>query len=797
MPEFKLKDKSWKKEWEIEIAEEWKSKKAYKFNKKTNKKIYSIDTPPPYVNAPIHIGHATTYTLMDMFARFRRLVGYEVLFPLGLDRNGLPIEMSAEKKFNITPSEENREEFINACKKLLEEYSMKSAETFFRLGISFNSWDVGNDIGDAYLTDMPEYRALTQATFIDLWKKGVIYEGEYITNYCVKLKTTVADSEIEYKEVEGYLNYVVFKVKETGEDIVIATTRPELIGACQMVIFNPKDERYKHLDGKHAILPIYGREVPIKAHPYAKKEFGTGLVMMSSFGDYNDIRFFREQNLEPIILINEEGKMNEKSGPLQGLSVEEAREKMAQILKEKGYLIKREKIKHKIPVCERTKTPVEFIPLKEFYLKQVEFKEEIRKISKDIKFFSEESRQILENWIDNISFDWPISRRRYYATEIPLWYCKNCGEVIVPEPGRYYIPWKEKPPVDSCPKCGGREFEGEKRVFDTWFDSSITPLFIGGYLRDEKFFEKIDGKITLRPQGKEIVRTWLYYTLLRVYLLTQKPAFEHVWIHYHVLDEHGNKMSKSLGNVIDPQEILERYGAEPFRLWCAFEGNIHKGDFRISYERIESAGKFLTKLWNVSRFVSAFEYVRSHDYLTELDKSMLSYHNRIIEEVYERYMKYEIHNGATLLRDYLWDVFASHYIEMVKSRAYNSDDVYAKDEQKSALYTLHKILRDILVMLHPVVPFITYKIFKEIYNQNILEMSFPEKVDVYSNIDFDEIMEINKAVWKYKKDNNMSLRDSISKLVINEIFAPIEKDLKMMHHVKDIEYSKEKEILVK
>ncbi len=795
MAEFKLKDKKWNKEWEIEIAEEWKSKKMYKFNKNTKKKVYSIDTPPPYVNAPVHAGHATVYTLMDMFARFRRLVGYEVLFPLGLDRNGLPIEIAAERRFNISPERYSREEFIKACEKLLEEYSMKSAETFFKLGISFNSWDVGTDIGEVYLTDMPEYRALTQATFIELWKKGLVYEEEYISNYCVELKTTVADSEIEHKEVEGYLNYIKFKVRESGEEIVIATTRPELLGACQMIIFNPNDDRYKHLEGKHAILPIYNREVPIKSHPYAKPEFGSGLVMMCSFGDYTDIRFFREQNLHPIILIDENGRMNEKSGPLQGLKVEEAREKIVEILDEKGLVVKREKVKHKIPICERTKTPIEFIPLKEFYLKQVEFKEEIRKISRNMKFFSEESRQILENWIDTISFDWPISRRRYYATEIPLWYCKNCNEVIVPEPGRYYVPWKEKPPVSKCPNCGSKEFKGEERVFDTWFDSSITPLFIGGYGRYNDFFKKkLDEKITLRPQGKEIIRTWLYYTLLRVYFITGKEAFDHVWIHYHVLDEKGNKMSKSLGNVIDPREIIEKYGAEPFRLWCAFEGNMHKGDFRLSFERVESAGKFLTKLWNVSRFVSAFDYVDKVDFLTETDKSVLVKHNNIIEEVYESYMKYEVHDAAVLLRDYLWDVFASHYIEMVKSRAYNNDGIYTKEEQKSALFTLHRILKDVLVMLHPIIPFITYKIMKDVYGENIIEMEFPQPIDVTSEIDFEDIMEINSKIWKYKKDRNISLRDELNKIKINKKFMPLGRDLKVMHKIKNIEYRDGKEV---
>ncbi len=797
MREMKLKDKRWNKDWEIDIAEEWRNNRVYKFNKNTKKKIYSIDTPPPYVNAPVHIGHATTYTLMDMFARFRRLLGYEVLFPLGLDRNGLPIEIAAEKKYGIIPHENNREEFLEKCRELLEEYSTKSAETFFRLGISFNNWNVGRDIGDLYLTDMEEYRALTQYTFIVLWKKGLIYEDKRINNYCPTLKTTIADSEIDYLEEDTYFNYIKFKVKETGEEIIVGTTRPELLAACKMIIFNPQDERYKHLEGKRAISPIYGKELIIKSHPYAKKEFGTGLVMMCSFGDYTDVRFFREQNLEPLILIDENGRMNEHAGEfLKGLKVKDARSKIIEILKEKGLLVKQEKIKHKVPVNERTKKPIEFIAMKEYYLKQVEFKEEIRRVARNIKFFSDESRKILEQWLDNISFDWPISRRRYYATEIPVWYCKKCGHAMVPEldPNnlKYYIPWKENPPFDKCEKCGSKEFIGETRVFDTWFDSSLTPLFIGGYVRYNNFFkEKLNEVITLRPQGKDIIRTWLYYTLLRVYQLTGKEAFEHVWINHHILDEKGNKMSKSLGNVIDPQDIIKKYGAEPFRLWCALEGNLHKGDFRVSYERIEGAGKFLTKLWNISRFISSFDIVDNVDKLTEVDKAFLVKLNELIKDTYHHYLRYEVHDAAVKIRDFVWDVFASHYIEMVKSRAYNSYGNYTLEEQNSALYTLHTALKSLLVMIHPVVPFVTYKVMKEVYGNDINKMKYPDVLDITSELEFSKIMEINSAIWKFKKDKGLSLKSSLKSAVLPFSLKKAYKDLKIMHNIEKIEEGEE------
>ncbi|MCK4928091.1 MAG: class I tRNA ligase family protein, partial [Candidatus Aenigmarchaeota archaeon] len=333
---------------------------------------------------------------------------------------------------------------------------------------------------------------------------------------------------------------------------VIGTTRPELVCSCGMVIFNPEDKRYKHLDGKTAITPVFGKEVPIKAHPSAEIEKGTGLVMMCSAGDTTDIRFFREMGLKPIISIDRDGTMNENAGFLSGLKVRDARLKMVEKLKEEGLHVGAKRTTHRTPVCERSKDEVEFIEMSELYLKQVDFKKDMVKIAKKLNFYSENSRKILLDWIDGVSIDWPISRRRYYATPIPLWYCDKCGEVIVPEKGKLYNPWKEKCPVGKCPKCGASDFKGDERVFDTWFDSSNSPLYVLKYSKDDAFFKK-SMPCSLRPQGKEIVRTWLYYTLLKGYLLLDRPIFEDVFVHFHILDDKGIKMSKSLGNVLDPR----------------------------------------------------------------------------------------------------------------------------------------------------------------------------------------------------------------------------------------------------
>ncbi len=793
---MQLKEKSWSKEMEKPIYEKWKGEKAYGFDRKSDKRLYSIDTPPPYVNTPIHIGHATTYTMMDFFARFKRMTGFNVLFPLGLDRNGLPIEMAAEKKFKVSLKDVTREEFIRLCEKILEESSHASIESFLRLGISFNSWEVGKEIGNIYLTDSERYRALTQATFIDLWNKGMIYEGTYLTSYCPGCRTTIADSEVEYKEMPTMLNNVRFKLKGSDKEIIIATTRPELLCTAAMVIFHPDDDRYKSLEGKIAIVPIYNIEVPIKAHPVANPEFGTGLVFMSkSAGDQNAIRFLREMNIEPEMAVNEQGRMKNNSGFLEGMKTKEAREKIIEELRGIGFLESQQQIMHRTPVCERSKDVIEYIMVPELYLKQLELKKEMLEIADKISVFAESSRQILLDWIDCISIDWPVSRRRYYATEVPLWHCRKCNETIVPKKGGYYRPWKESSPVEKCDKCGSGEFEGDKRVLDTWFDSSISPLYILDYPND--FFQK--HKIcTLRPQGKEIVRTWLYYTLLRCYQLTKNPIFKDVWIHYHVVDEHGKKMSKSVGNVLDPKIILDKYGAEPFRLWCAVEGNIAETDLRCSFERIEGAGKTLTKLWNVARFVSQFQQDSASPVkLTDTDRWIMQEINELVKHSHDCYEKYDFHSPATKIKHFLWETFASHYIELAKSRAYNPDNKFTKEEQDSAIFALNHCLDLILKLLAPIVPMLTYKIYSDLRGKDVHGEKFPEAEKEFSvAFSTEELAELNGMIWKAKKDKGISLKSEINELALPERFKTIEKDIIATHGVKKIRYDKIIEIII-
>ncbi len=789
--------KNWNLDIEHEITEKWKNSESYLVDPKTKKKIYSIDTPPPYVNAPVHIGQAVTYCYMDFFARYKRMKGFDVIFPLGLDRNGLPIEMAAEKKFKISPFKDGRDKFIEACKKLLEETSTETQDTFAKLGISFTSYKEGNHVGSVYKTDSPEYRSVTQATFIELFKKNLIYEDTRINNWDPKLQTTIADSEIEYKDIDSNFNFVKWKVKETGEEIIIGTTRPELICTCGMVIFNPQDKKYKRLEGKTAISPIFNKEIPIKSHPAAEIGKGTGLVMMCSAGDLTDIQFFREMNLKPQIAIEKNGTMNSIAGPLEGLKVKEAREKIIDLLKQKNLLQKQEKISHRTPVSERSGAEIEFIEMPEYYLKQIEFKNAVKKVAKEINFYPKTARKLLNDWIDSISIDWPISRRRYYATPIPLWNSEINGKKVyaLGESGEYYEPWKSKPKDNFEVYSEGKKlgtvkdfkakWEGETRVLDTWMDSSISELVMLKYKSDNEFFKK-SYPATLRPQGKEIIRTWLYYTLLRGYLETGKPAFKDVWINQHIVDSKGYKMSKSKGNVIDPQKLLKNYGGEAIRFWAATEGDLAKSDLKCSEERINGEKKTLNKLLNIAKFVSLSEKPKGFNEknLSPLDKLFIDYIEDTAKKTEANYEKYDFYHPALELRRFIWDIFASHYIELVKSRVYNEENKFSKQESDSAKFALHKILERLLCLLYPIIPQITTTI-AESRKLNLPESEWPKAAKTDSDLKLiEKLIEFNSNVWKSKKEAGKNLRDEISGIKIPKSLENFEKDLKACHNLK-------------
>jgi len=771
----KLEATAWDPKLETEIRQTWFSEKLFEFKPQPSKnRNFVMDTPPPYPSGrPWHPGALTQYSQIDMIARSARMKGLEVLYPLGIDRNGLPVEIYAERKYRVQMRKTPREEFINLCKHALDDLESYMIDLMKTIGVSA-------DYENKYRTDSEEYRKLTQWSFIEMWRKGLIYVANRPNNYCVDCNTTIADAEIDYEELPTYLITNRFKVKDGGEDLMVATTRPELLAACQSLVVNPQDERYKRFVGRTAIVPLYNREVKIKAHRSVDQKFGSGVVMVCSYGDYNDVLLFREFKLKEVVAIDMDGKMTVATGKYAGMPVKDARSQIIQDLQEMGITAKVEQIQHRTPLCERSHTPIEIIPMEEYYLKQLEFKTTLKKLARNLEFHPPMHRQILLDWIDSLTTDYPVSRRRYYATEIPVWYCSKCNAPHLPKPGKYYRPWRDEAPFKRCTKCGNTKFVGETRTFDTWMDSSLSPLFISKYMKNKKF-NRITYPATLRVQGKDIVRTWLYYTLLRCYLLTGRSPFKQAWVGGLGQDAQGRAMRKSLGNFVDPEPLLVKYGADAFRFWGAAEAGVGF-DFRLSEDRIAGAGKFLTKLWNTARFISSFPQPQEAN-LTWTDKWVLTELAKLQEECIAAYEDYDFFTVANKTREFLRNVFASHYLEMAKGRAYGEGAT--KEEQEAAWFTLHKVVRELLLLLAPITPYVTDYVWRKLYGtQNIHLERFPKpkRYDVSEKVG-QSILEFNSQVWEAKRGKGLTLRDQIEARIPTNL-KPFEADLVRMHHIK-------------
>jgi valyl-tRNA synthetase len=782
----KIEAKSWNPMLEKETLRKWESEDIYAFSTTSETGAFVIDSPPPYPSGrPWHIGAAAHYAQIDMIARFARMSGYNVMFPIGIDRNGLPVEIYTEKKHKIRMRKMKREAFLDLCRVALDDLEAEMIQIMKNMGLSCN-------FKQYYRTDSDEFRALTQNTFIDLWKRHLVYLATRPNNYCSDCGTTIADAEIIYEDLPTKLVYMNFTVRETSEKLVIASTRPELLFACQCIIVNPKDGRYLQFHRKHVEIPIFGREVKILPHHSAKAEFGSGVVMVCSYGDQNDVQLFRELGLKEIVAINENGITTPAAGPYSNLTLKEARAKITEALNTAGLIDRVEDIVHRTPLCERSKTSIEIIPMEDYYLKQLEYIPKLKDLAEEITFYPPMHKQILINWLNSVSIDWPISRRRFYGTEIPIWYCNNCRTPNLPDStitDKYYRPWKEKPPFEKCIQCDCTEFTGEDRIFDTWMDSSITPLFISKYKRDQKLYNHLY-PTNIRPQAKDIIRTWLYYSMLRCFQLTDKVPWSSAWIMGYGVDEKGEKMSKSKGNVIDPFPIIHHYGADAFRFWSASEGSLGH-DFRCSEQRIAGSKNFLSKLWNIGRFISSFDILaETPAQLFATDEWIISELSILIEDCKKGYNDFNFFVPSNAIREFTRNLFAAHYIEMVKARAYNQEDSIG---HKSAIFTLHLCLSTILLLLAPICPFITEELWTKIYSAKSIHVQhLPDfsqrdyhKLSNYTGL----ITDFNSKVWNKKKETilektgkPLSLKDPVEISIPTELNL-FKKDLKLMHNL--------------
>ena len=820
-----IEDKRWSIDLEKRIqVEHYSDSKLYNhryaFNPKSGKEIFVVDTPPPYPSGTWHIGAVAQYSMIDVIARSQRLLGKEVFFPWGVDRNGINIDFTVEKNTGRKMKTFERTEFLDLCRDTIEEYTQAMRETAARVGLSC-------DFDKEYLTDSDEYRGVSQSIFVDLFKRGDIVEDLRPNIYDPVEGTTIADAEVERLQRKTKLIDIRWTT-EDGLDVIISTTRPELICACGIVVVHPDDERYQHLVGKQIVLRVESngrsKSVEITTHPSVKSDFGSGVLMVCSFGDQNDVAVFRELGLSPFQAIDLDGNMTDISGPYVGMKVIEAREKAIEDLNSADRIVNIIEKEQDVPVSERGKNPVEIILLKEWYVRQTHIQDRMRELIEDMEFHPVRNKQFLLDWMDNISIDWPISRRRWYHTEVPIWYSEDGTKVITPPPGVYVQPWREDPPAGS--RVLQRETRedvgswddissslgtviGEEKVFDTWMDSSNSNLYVSGYLSDPDLFANAF-PTGIRPQGKEIVRTWLYYTLLKSALLLDSPGFKHIWIDGLGMDPWGRKMSKSLGNGIDANSVLEcgaggrtgswkirgpdkvvnlranKFGSECFRLWKACDAQVGD-DFQINPEDIEQ--KYfgvLTKLFNVARFASQFPVPSNLEDLTDNlqpeDEWILSEFQLVMTRVEQGWKEIDIYTAAQSLKNFATGVLPSHWLEMVKSRLYDGD--------VAAAWTLHRIVRDLLDAFAPICPFFSHYLSSTLYNRSAVEAdTFPQLNLNFESEKWTELTEsvmfFNSEIWKMKKDQGLSLNSEIVGLSIPSNLDSLQISLTRMHKLID------------
>jgi valyl-tRNA synthetase len=707
--------------YEREMARLWEKEKIYmaEFGKK---RIYSIDTPPPTVSGSMHMGHALMYSQMDFIARFRRMMGFRVFYPFGTDDNGLPTEKLVEKINGVKSREMPRKDFIDLCLKTLREILPPFIEDWKKLGISC-------DYENTYSTIDENSRKISQRYFIDACKKGLVYRKDFPTIWDVVFQTPVAQAELEDREMETLFSTIKFSLKGSKESILIATTRPELLGACVAVFINPRDKRHSRLAGNKAIVPIFNREVPIIADDSASMEKGTGVLMVCSYGDKYDVDAVQRHRLKPRIVINGNGTMKtdvllndltdedfkkmlaEKLKGTDRVSVKEFRKITLEYLDSKDLVKERKIIRHFVNVYEKSGAEIEFLPAEQWFFKVLEFKKLLIKKARDINWFPRHMLKRYENWANGLEWDWTISRNRHFGVPIPAWICKKCNKTILAKESELPVD-----PVNArkkCPKCG-EAANPEDKVLDTWATSSLTPQIASGI-----FGSKIKIPYSLRPQGHDIIRTWAFYTTARSLLHEKKIPWKDIFITGNVTLK-GEKMSKSKGNVISPQEILEKYGADALRYWAA--SSKLGEDFEYQEKDVVTGKKLVNKLANAANFVfmnmKGFDFKKPKN-LEAIDSIFLNRLSNLVSEAGRAFESYEYSRAKLSLENFFWRDFADNYLEIVKRRIYQGSG----NEKKSAQYALYHSFFALLRMFAPIIPFITEKIYREHFGKNESEKS--------------------------------------------------------------------------
>ncbi len=769
------------KEVEEQIRQFWEREKLYKFEIGKGK-IFSVDTPPPTVSGKMHIGHAFSYSQQDFIVRYRRMKGDTIFYPFGTDDNGLPTERLVEKKKGIKARDLPREKFIKICMNFLKEELPKFVQDWKNIGISCDF--------DIYYSTINEHcRRISQWSFLDLYKKGRIYRKDAPTMYCPECQTGVAQVEVKDKEVDSEFVYIKFKVD--NEDLIIATTRPELLPACVSIFYNPEDKRFKHLKGKKAKVPLFNFSVPILEDKRADPEKGTGIVMCCTFGDQTDMEWQKAYNLPIKEAIDKEGKMTKLAGKYEGLTIKQARKSIIEDLEKEGLIIKREKIKHAVNVHERCNTEIEFIKSKQWFVKYLDLKKQMLEWGNKLRWFPPYMKHRYDNWVKGLQWDWLISNQRYFGVPFPVWYCKKCGKVMLADEKDLPVdPLKDKP-KKKC-ECGSREFIPEKDVLNTWFTSSMTPQ-LAIKLMPENLQKKLF-PMTLRPQAHDIITFWLFNTVFKSNIHFRKNPWRDVVISGFVTLK-GEKMSKSKGNIIEPQEVMKDYGADALRFFAA-SSNLGE-DLDYQEKEVIAAKKFIKKIWNASRFVFMNlknEEIKKPKNLLEIDRLFLSKLNEVIEISTNSFEKYNYAECKKKTLYFFWHYFCDNYLEIVKRRVYSGN----KEEKQSAFYTLYNSLLTILKLMAPITPFITEALYQKYFRKKEKEKSihltkWPTKFKIKEKKDDKEklnlLLETISKVRKEKSKKQMSLKSEINLTLPprhQEKLKLLLKDLKDAVNAKEI-----------
>ncbi len=777
----------------------WSEKDIFAFNPDPLRQMFSIDTPPPTVSGKMHLGHAFSYTQQDIIARFMRMRGRNVFFPFGTDDNGLPTERLIEKARNINANQVERSAFVTICNEVVTAEKPKFIQSWKDIGMSA-------DFGRSYSTINSHCQITSQASFIDLFHKGRIYSQESPVAWCVMCQTAIAQAEFESVDLPSHFNDVSFELRNGVRRLTIATTRPELIPACVALCYHPNDSRYSELKGKFATVPLFNYDVPIISDESVDSTKGTGLLMVCTFGDKEDVEKWHKHKLPLRVVFEKYGKMNDLAGEFKGLKIKDARGKITQRLKEEGYLIYQKPLVHAVNVHERCKTEIEFLKTKQWYIRILDIKNELLELGSTLEWYPAHMKVRYDHWVENLGWDWCISRQRPFGIPIPVWWCSVCGKITVPAVFELPVDPTHQLPAHAC-LCGSSEFIGEKDVLDTWATSSVTPEISSNWVHKGEYNVVYSNTpFDLRPQAHDIIRTWLFYTMVKSYLHFGRAPWKKVMISGHAQDPQGRKMSKSVGNIIEPQEMISKYSADALRFWAA--GSTLGEDLPFQDKDLMTGQKFATKLWNATKFGMQHLQDFSLDHcdvtlsLEVVDRWLLAKLNMMIERATAYYERFEYAKAKVEVEMFFWHVLCDNYLEIVKDRLYNPS-VRGVSARVSAQFALDLAILDVIKMIAPIMPHIT----EEIYQLRYAAMEGKESVHVseWPNVRAEFASDLNlrigdmavdviTTVRKYKSEKKWSMKEPISVLAILvdaadlDSFGKVEADLMAVTGAKSIVY---------